>query len=256
MVKKEEVLTIVQNDDSSRIETLALDPNSEIESGWTLLHSCAEFGAVKVLKALRHFQGFNLRVALQTKPYEGQRPIHIASSCGQWEFLEVLLSMDSDPDVLNSDEETALHLGVQTHEIRLEDEFRGSKSSTQALGVVKTLLSKGANINAQSDIGFSVLHYLGDPLQEDIDYQGVLQFLLERGANPNLQDKKGDTPLHVLACCSDWWSRKDAFRMLVEHGAELQLKNSLGETALDVYLKCAKQDGNFEDITRMLTPTS
>ena len=84
----------------------------------------------------------------------------------------------------------------------------------------------------------------------------MLQFLLERGANPNLQDKKGDTPLHVLACCSDWWSRKDAFRMLVEHGAELQLKNSLGETALDVYLKCAKQDGNFEDITRMLTPTS
>lgn len=49
------------------------------------------------------------------------------------------------------------------------------------------LYEKGANINAQNDLGYAALHWcVGD--------EEAVQWLVEIGADLTLKDKMGDTP--------------------------------------------------------------
>jgi ankyrin repeat protein len=60
--------------------------------------------------------------------------------------------------------------------------------------VIRLLLEKGANVNAQDKDRWTPLHW--PAVRRDVD---VVRLLLEKGANVNAQEKDGWTPLHLEA---------------------------------------------------------
>ena len=106
----------------------------------------------------------------------------------------------------------------------------------EAFNVVKKLVEKGANVNAQSP----------DKLKielTDFDYEGgmtalhqvaqrgnlkLLSFLLEHGADHTLQNTEGRTALH----CSFCYREPKHAKLLVEKGADTEIKDNNGLTGI------------------------
>lgn len=62
------------------------------------------------------------------------------------------------------------------------------------INVVKTLLTEGANPNAQTVDGHSSLQYSASK-----NWRAICCLLIEKGADINIYDKRGATPLHRAA---------------------------------------------------------
>jgi ankyrin repeat protein len=86
--------------------------------------------------------------------------------------------------------------------------------------VAELLLTKGADINARNDDGWTPLHWAA---RNGCDQE--TEFLLGRNAAVDARDKDGNTPLHL--------ARSPAVRaVLVAHGADVSAKNNDGWTPL------------------------
>jgi len=84
------------------------------------------------------------------------------------------------------------------------------------------IITYGANIDAQAEDGWTLLHF---PCKSEIFYlkdPSVVQLLLDCGVDVNAQAKDGSTLLHVAA------SRGAAkvAHMLLKHGANLEAKDN------------------------------
>jgi len=141
-----------------------------------------------------------------------------------------------------------------------------------AEGIMKYLIDKGANIEAQDQDGFTPLQkaitighykmaeYLIDkganievqdqdgltPLQQAIiakDREGnywLVQSLLSQGADYNTTDHKGSTPLHKAAFFKNW----DAVSRIISLGADVDAKDNQGSTPLHELAK-RSEDGYY-----------
>lgn len=111
---------------------------------------------------------------------EGKRMsiLHLFSSDGATSHVDFLLSINADPNVLDSDGETPLH-------------YAAERGQTE---VVKLLLDKGANTNLQANDGDTPLHRALIEKQNEIE-----KLLINNGANVNIANNRGITPKQISA---------------------------------------------------------
>lgn len=95
-----------------------------------------------------------------------------------------------------------------------------SKSLLQAaaegdIAQIKSLLSKGVEINTRDERGLTPLHHAASSGHNDI-----VELLIAKGAETNSKDKWGYTPLYYAI----WSQHKDIVKLLVAKGADVSLK--------------------------------
>ena len=97
------------------------------------------------------------------------------------------------------------------------------------------LLQNGANANARNENE-------GTPLHEAVwrDYLDVVRELLERSADVNAQDRFGDIPLHKAGCSS--YGMVEIARRLLAKGADVNARNRNRETPLHEAARSGKVD--------------
>lgn len=104
------------------------------------------------------------------------------------------------------------------------------------LPAIKTLLKKGADINAQTtEVGFTPLM-----IAVKMNRANSIKYLITKGANVNLQTKDGRTALHYAAL-NDLLK---VFELLIKSGAKVGIKDKNGKIATD-YVNLGQQNKYF-----------
>ena len=108
------------------------------------------------------------------------------------------------------------------------------------LNIVKLLLDRGAEINAQANNCQTAL--MEDARSTSIEWEhekpDITKLLLERGADVNATTKNGSTALMYAATNSYPLKRSfERMRLLLDNGAHVNAKNKQGKTALMLMLE-------------------
>jgi len=103
----------------------------------------------------------------------------------------------------------------------------------------KSLISKGADINAQGENGNTPLHRAARQVHKE-----VVELLIDKGAKVNSKNAMGDAPLHVAAHNS----RVDVAELLIAKGADVNARRHFGGTPLH----CAVWGGRHREVTELL----
>ncbi|CAQ54400.1 ankyrin repeat domain-containing protein [Wolbachia endosymbiont of Culex quinquefasciatus] len=93
------------------------------------------------------------------------------------------------------------------------------------LDVVKSLVEKGADVNAKDELSRSLIYYAA--------YSGnlnVIEFLVEEGADVNAKEEGGRAPLHTAVQLG----YLKIVKLLLEKGAHYDVQNAQGKTPLDL----------------------
>lgn len=100
---------------------------------------------------------------------------------------------------------------------------------------IQWLLERGANINHQDRIGYSVLHFVAQN-----QMTALAKYFLEKGADPNLQDIHGNTPLWTAVFNSK--DTKDIVRLLLQSKANPDIQNKYGKSPRIMYQTFYNED--------------
>ncbi|MDR1385877.1 MAG: ankyrin repeat domain-containing protein [Planctomycetaceae bacterium] len=92
------------------------------------------------------------------------------------------------------------------------------------IGVLKFLVEKGADVNAESNDGETPI-YVAAALSSKVD---VLKFLVEKGADVNVKSNDGKAPLHWAAIDGNL----EAVKVLVNAGANINEEDNAGATPI------------------------
>ena len=137
-------------------------------------------------------------------------------------FAEAIRLIEGGADVNDKDDE---HGGTPLH---------WARSGFDAVDVVDSLISNGADVNAKDNYGYVPLHSAGF---------GVAALLINNGADVNAKNKIGITPLHAAF----WWlinadgfddapdtynATFEIFELLINNGADVNAKLHSGDTPL------------------------
>jgi ankyrin repeat protein len=113
--------------------------------------------------------------------------------------------------------DTALHIAAATYQT----------------GIVRKLITAGADVHARNRFGDEALHAAavgrpGSRMWDPPAQAATIICLIDAGADPNTADKRGVTPLHraVRTRCAL------AVRTLLEYGADPVLRNKSGSTPM------------------------
>merc|ERR1712029_1119195 len=105
------------------------------------------------------------------------------------------------------------------------------------VGIIRELLDRGANIDAQNKYGLTALHVAANKNHLD-----VVKELLDRGANIEAQDKYGGrTALHLAAL----WNHLDVIKELLDRGANIDAQKDGFQEASEAYLVGLFEDTNL-----------
>lgn len=147
-------------------------------------------------------------------------------------LFTLLCSCAMNPLIRAAEQGNSAQVQALVHEGVAVDQRGGNMDETALiiaarhgnLGIVRTLLNAGADINARSKYGDTALTaatYFCHP--------NVTDFLLENGADVNVKNEGfGSTPLMLAVECGDLTSVK----ALIKKGANVNEKNKKGMTAL------------------------
>ena len=131
---------------------------------------------------------------------------------------------------------TVLHLLCQNYE---EDDL---------IDLVRSLINKGANVNALDDNGASALHKLCQHYPGR-NMKDIVQILIESKVDVTFEEKYSETVLHRLCSNKSANSLKNVCQLLIENGADVKKTvNSPNANVLHTLCKNYKGDDMFDVI--------
>ncbi|KAG5684571.1 hypothetical protein PVAND_013796 [Polypedilum vanderplanki] len=167
----------------------------------------------------------------------------------QQDFHVLEEKFNEDPEILknkDSNDRLLLHWACLAGREQLVDHILknsmpeiDSKDDTEATplilsvlgghyGLVQSLVSKGADVNAKKQGGHSALQYAVSK-----GFKNIVEFLLKNKANVNITDDRNDTPLHRAATLG----RLAIAKILIENGANVNCQNRELNTPLHLALE-------------------
>uniref|UniRef100_A0ABD2XG59 Uncharacterized protein n=2 Tax=Trichogramma kaykai TaxID=54128 RepID=A0ABD2XG59_9HYME len=123
-------------------------------------------------------------VNINAQDNDGYTPLHVAVYCGRKNSTELLLRRGGDPNLVNSDGMTPLHLICKED---YDDDF------SERFFTVNDELGQRVLVNVQDNLGNTPLH-----LALFRGHRNLVELLLRRGSDPNSTNAEGSTPLHVI----------------------------------------------------------
>ena len=190
--------------------------------GETPLHWAA-FGNrnVDIAKYLvAHGADVNPKISYDTGIHDFMRntPLHWAAYKGNVETARFLVSQGADVNAVDFLGLLPLHraaLGVMTGDFLPDDPFAKmyglsplllAASGDENLGVIKLLVSEGADVNAIEDrFGYTPLHLVVLNAHAESEKKlEIVKFLVSEGADVNAQDREGLTPLDLAKKKNQW----------------------------------------------------
>jgi len=205
-----ELALAISKNDLGKVKSL-IDGDPKLISskglmGLTPIHLASSGGNVEILEYLIS-KGANVN----DKDEQGNTPLHNAAGQGQIKAMEILIAKGAELEARNRLNLTPLQMAVM-----------GKKKDAAQL-----LLAKKADINVKGGFGGETcLHYAA--AQGDT---GMAKFLLEKGASPEaVQDLTGQTPLFLAASAK----QKGMVELLIAKGAKVNARDRMGLCPLDV----------------------
>lgn len=209
----------------------------------TLLHLAVESGVAKVVELCLN-EG---AVPNTVKSSDGSTPIHLASSYGYMDILDILMQavafiVDPPPD---QDGMLPIHKAAQSNHVEVisyllrqdvdqinTTDYEGRTSIMLAAqfncyDTVKVLLEYEANVDVRDSENKTVLHYA-------IGSSDIVREILKDVKATSLiraKDRLGNTPLHYASCKG---CVKDASIILLKYRAGATITNGAGETPLHI----------------------
>ena len=151
-----------------------------------------------------------------TRDEHGRTPLHVAADEDKLDSVFELLLQNANVNDEDKNGWTPLH----------------SAAAKGYIDVLTVLMNAyGVNVNAQTDSGSTVLHYLMRiPVNEGnrVNLFRVLEQLKVKGGSLNTVASRGITPLHEAALRGN----VDGCRWLIEQGAKINIASAIGMNAL------------------------
>ncbi|MDG7052918.1 MAG: ankyrin repeat domain-containing protein, partial [Wolbachia endosymbiont of Alcedoecus sp.] len=172
---------------------------------------------------------------LETKDNNDNTPLHNACSNGHLKVVEYLIERGASLKAKNKDGKIPLELAEQKGytdivEILKQTQLNLDKElliavEEEDLGKVKDNIRRGANVNAQSRLGWASVFWA---IQKN--NLNIVKLLVNNGADINAKDNESWIPLHWAAQLSSL----DVVKYIVERGANVNALTADGRTPLDL----------------------
>ncbi|PGH35318.1 hypothetical protein GX50_01899 [[Emmonsia] crescens] len=108
-----------------------------------------------------------------------------------------------------------------------------------AYDVVRFLITRGVDVNAQDELGFAPVHFVANRYTYPMDIS-MFKMLVESGAEVNIRNNKGKTPLHLG---TKLWRDVEFMELLIEKGADVKaVTPDKGFTAMHLAAKAGALD--------------
>jgi len=203
---------------AGKAETLVamgLDPTAGNAAGQTPLHLVYELEPPSVTEALAR-----AGAPLDARDNQGRTPLHAAVTAGyNWGGWS-LLALEPPVDAADNDGLQPLHLAVAQW---TRPEWWRDVSACYSADMVRTLVSRGADISATDNAGNTPLHHAAMA-----NAVPAARYLIEQGVRLDPRNDARQTPLHFASergCAA-------MVRRLIDAGASLHTRDAEGRTPL------------------------
>ena len=171
------------------------DINAKNKDGLTPLHYAAEHGR-KDIGELLIARGADINA----KNASGETPLHYAAENGHKDVAELLIAKGADINAKNNEGQAPVDVALSRNRNEVAKLLiaKGADVSLHvvarigALAKVKSLIEKGADINAKDTSDRTPLHYA-----IEYGHKDFVELLIVNGADVNAKDKDGNAPGHV-----------------------------------------------------------
>lgn len=160
-------------------------------------------------------------------------PLQIASACGRFAVVELLLEYGADVHLACPDGNTSLALALTTTFSTYSRQINATATSDQLrkdkLSCARLLLNAGSDVNQCDTKGVSILQSVITNAAVD---NNVISLLLCHGANPNVGNRRsGATPLMTVAN-APLKTATELMMLLLKNGASINAADKNRNTAL------------------------
>ena len=219
------------------------------------VNNITNFRLVFVIEAYNNYNNKLNKISVNATDNSNQTPLMYACcDGGRLDNIKILIQNGADIQASSSDGSTVLHFAsrnsnqevveflLKLNEISVNatDNFNQTPLMDACcdggrLDNIKMLIQNGADIQASSSNGSTVLH-----LASELSNQEVVEFLLKLNEiSVNATDKRNQTPL-IYACLNG--GRLDNIKMLIQNGADIQASSSNGSTVLHFASRNSNQE--------------